>query len=524
MKILISFLGAAFVLIGIAAAVMAPDMLAMAIIAVMIVVVLLGFLFGMLPVAGFFSGFRKGRESIEEALSVQSDSPWIAVQQNTDFFHQRILNGMFADYIRKAAQQAQDGLEPGNLEDIINDDSLAIRSWQSLVQQIPGTLTALGLLGTFVGLITGISSIGFSSVDAALGSIEVLLAGIRTAFYTSVIGVIFSILFNISSKTVWNLMLRELGYFMEQFHMYVVPSTDEQARLRHTREMKSVMECLNRIPSPKEDETAAQPLLAPDGTPVPKPGESQLMEDVREGLKNNEFIFYLQPRYNLITQEIVAGEALLRWKNKKLGIVPSSSFLPIVEENGFIVRIDNYIWESVFQTIHSWLENGLRPIPISVNLSKADVMSMDVAFFFTSMSHKYQVPPRYVDIELSQSAYLECEETVREAETQLRQAGFRVIIDDFDGNFAAMNLLSSCHADAIKMDLRTKSIEDVEELYEQTQRMHFPIIVESIETSKQLGAIRQCGCTEGQGFYFCRPIPVEEFEQNLGQSAAVKQE
>lgn len=516
MKIMISLLGVVFLLIGISAAAMAPDMLAMAIVLVMILVVGLGFLFGMMPVASFAAGFRKGRESIAETVEVQSDSPWTAAQQNTDFFHQRVLNGLFATYIEKATQQALDDVKPGNIEDIINDESLAIRSWQTLVTQIPGTLTALGLLGTFVGLITGISNIGFSSVEAALGSIEVLLGGIRTAFYTSVIGVIFSILFNMFSKAVWNVMLRELGYFIEQFHTYIVPSTEEQQRIEHKQEMKTVLECLGRIPDPKQQETEAAIASIASGRES-KNSENQLMEDIREGLKNDEFIFYLQPRFNLNTNQITASEALLRWKRQKLGIVPSSSFLPIVEANGFIVRIDNYIWEKVFKTLHDWIEEGLRPTPISVNLSKTDVLAMDVAFFFTSMSHKYHVPPTYVDIEIAQNAYLECETAVREAETQLRQAGFRVIIDDFDGNFSAMNLLSLCHADAIKMDLRTKSIEDVEELYEQTQKMNFPIIVESIENSKQLGAIRQCGGTEGQGFYFCRPIPVEEFEQGLRQ-------
>ncbi len=515
MKILFTLLGVIFILVGAAAAALAPDMLAMAIVSAMILVVFLGFIFGVIPVASFTAGFRKGRRSIDDAMTVQSDSPWTAAQQNTDFFHQRVLNKLFASYIRKTAQQALDGIEPGNIEEIINDESLAIRSWQSLVQQIPGTLTALGLLGTFVGLITGISNIGFSSVDAALGSIEVLLSGIRTAFYTSVIGVIFSIMFNMFSKAVWNIMLREMGYFMEQFHLNIVPSTEEQQRIQHAREIQAVMECLERIPDPTKEEDL---VVNPDGSSrSATPGESQFMEEIREGLKNNEFIFYLQPRYNLVTKEITASEALLRWKSKKLGIVPSSNFLPIVESNGFIVRIDTYIWESVFKTVHGWLEEGLRPTPISVNLSKTDILAMDVAFFFTSMSHKYQVPPRYVDVEISQNAYLECEDAVREAETQLRQAGFRVIIDNFDGNFAAMNLLSSSHADAIKMDLRTKTIEDVEELYEQTQKMNFPIIVESIENSKQLGAIRQCGGTEGQGFYFCRPVPVEEFENMMKQ-------
>lgn len=519
MKIMFTLLGVIFILIGGAAAALAPDMLAMSIIGAMIIVVALGFIFGIMRVAGFAVGFRKGRESIEQAMSIQSDSPWTAAQQSSSFFKQRVLDGLFASYVSKSAQQALEGIEPGNLEEIINDDSLAIRSWQTLVMQIPGTLTALGLLGTFVGLIAGISNIGFSSVDAALGSIEVLLAGVRTAFYTSVVGVIFSILFNMFSKAVWNIMLREMGFFMEQFHMYIVPSTEEQQRIQHAREMQAVMECLERIPDPAKEEDL---VVTPEGSRPATHGESQFMEEIREGLKNDEFIFYLQPRYNLITKEITASEALLRWKSKKLGIVPSSNFLPIVEANGFIVRIDNYIWESVFKTARRWLDEGLRPTPISVNLSKTDILAMDVAFFFTSMSHKYQVPPRYVDIEISQSAYLECEDAVREAETQLRQAGFRVIIDDFDGNFAAMNLLSTCHADAIKMDLRTKSIEDVEELYEQTQKMNFPIIVESIENSKQLGAIRQCGGTEGQGFYFCRPIPAEEFENMMKQG--MKQE
>lgn len=187
--------GILYVFVGAVSIAMSPDPFSLVVTAIMLLVVLAGYLLGMIPSAMFTAGFRKGRKNIRDIAAVQTDSTWLVAQNAESVFDQKILDQLYRNYVDHVKQQEEEGLIPRDIEEVINEDSLALRSWQPVMHQIPGSLTALGLLGTFIGLVTGISQIGFSSVDAALSSIEVLLSGIRTAFFTSIVGVIFSLLF-----------------------------------------------------------------------------------------------------------------------------------------------------------------------------------------------------------------------------------------------------------------------------------------------------------------------------------------
>ena len=205
----------------------APDTLSMLVLGVMCAVLVLGFFVGLMPALSYGSGFKTARQNIEHTLDVQSTETWIAVFKIDTLFRQRTLDNLFRDYKNKVEQQKEDGEIVNDVEEYISEDVLSLRTWQGLVLQIPGILTGLGILGTFIGLITGISSVGFSSVEAALESVSTLLGGIETAFYTSIAGVVLSILFNILNRMIWNTMLRDQGMFIESFHKLVIPSVEE---------------------------------------------------------------------------------------------------------------------------------------------------------------------------------------------------------------------------------------------------------------------------------------------------------
>ena len=222
----------------------------------------------------------------------------------------------------------------GGIDEAINEEELSLRCWQGVLVQIPGTLTGLGLLGTFIGLITGINSIQVSSVDAALTSIQTLFSGIQVAFYTSISGVILSIVFNIMLKIIWNIMLRDLGMFTAMFQRNVIPSVEEQARYSQKKEMYQIQEKLNRIPQNGNFSLSNMDLAFQNNAA----SESVLMPQILAGLQNNEFIFHLQPRYDLNTKEIIGAEALVRWNHAKLGMVAPSVFIPILEKNGYITK------------------------------------------------------------------------------------------------------------------------------------------------------------------------------------------
>lgn len=495
----------------------APDVLALVILGIMCLIVLLGYLVGILPVLLYAGGFRTARKNLERANEVNSTSPWLAVQQLEYLFHQSTLDRLFTDYKNKVNRQFREELIASDIEEVINEDALALRSWQNVIQQIPGTLTALGLLGTFIGLVTGIGGIGFSSVDAAISSIELLLAGINVAFYTSIAGVIYSILFNLLYKLIWNMMVREYGLFTEMFHMQVLPTVEEQSRERQRDEMKLVLERLDRLPKRKDS------TFMGNGSRIIDYGnEQRVMQEIREGMNKGEFTFYVQPRYDLNSRSMVGGEALMRWDHETLGIIAPTIYIPVVEANGYIVKLDRFIWEEVCKTIRRWIDSGIRPVPISVNISKTDILAMDVPGFFKEMIYKYKLPPRYLEFEISEIAYLQSYEAVIEVEKVLREHGFRVVVDGFDGDFMALGSMKDTEADAIKLDLRFigengLNVDVINDIFLQSRKLHVPLTVSGIESTEHLDMVKKAGCAEGQGFYLQRPIAIEKFENLMSR-------
>ena len=525
MRRLIYFL-VLFVLIGgMILTAYAPDEISTVFIVLMEIIVLLGVLFGILPIIQYYRGFESGLVNIERALDVQSSSTWSVVIQIEDFFHQSTMDELFREYQDKVQSQRDSGQILSDIDEYINDDILGLKSWANVVQQIPSTLTGLGLLGTFVGLIVGIQGIGFSSVNAALSSVQTLLAGIRVAFYTSIAGVILSLIFNIIYRISWNLMIRNMNLFIDEFHKNVIPPVEEQTRYRERKEMKQVLELLGRLPKEGSYAIAGQGGMSGMGSPMPAGNEQVLMPQILQGLRDGEFIFYLQPRFDLNTRAIVGSEALVRWNHGKLGMVSPAVFIPILESNGYITKLDQHIWEQVCVTIRGWIDRGLRPMPISINVTKTDILAMDVSEFFTGMLKKYRIPPRALEIDITLNAYVHASQSVLEAESKLRQNGFRVAVDGFTGDFIVLHSVGNIQADVLKLDLRNFSGNQnqnaLNSLFDQARKLQMTVAVEGIENMEQMTMLRKCGCTEGQGFYLSRPISIEDFEKLVSGEKAL---
>ncbi len=515
MRRLIYFLVVFILIGGVILTAYAPDEISTVFIVLMEVIVFLGVLFGIFPVIQFYRAFETGMENIERALEVQTSSTWSVMVQIDEFFHQRVMDEQFREYQEKVQAQRDSGQVLADIEDYINDDILGLKSWQNVVQQIPGTLTGLGILGTFIGLIVGIQGIGFSSVNAALSSVQTMLAGIRVAFYTSIAGVILSLVFNITYRISWNIMIRNMGIFVDEFHKNVIPPVEEQIRYRERREMKQITELLERLPKGGQFSVAGGggPAIQAQNTG----NEQILMPQILQGLKDGEFIFYLQPRFDLNTRKVVGAEALVRWKHGKLGMVSPAVFIPILESNGYITKLDQFIWEQVCVTIRRWIDSNIRPIPLSINVTKTDVLALDIAQFFDDMLKKYRIPPRYLEIEIAENAYLQSGHAVLETESKLRQNGFRVVMDGFDGDYIALNAITGFEADILKLDLRRLhgGVNQglLNSIFDQGKNLQLSLSVEGIENMEQMGMLRKCGCNEGQGFYLSKPISVEDFEE-----------
>ena len=496
-----------------------PDLLSMLFVALMVVIIVVAVFGGILPVIRYTHALERGMENIDRATEVQTSSTWAAILGYEDFFQQRMLDDSFDEYRSKVKGQQEAGQILCDITEYINDDVLALHSWQTLVGQVPGMLTSLGILGTFIGLLIGIRGIGFSTVNDALVSVQTLLSGIQMAFYTSIAGVILSLLFNILYRSAWNTLLRSLGLFVDSFHKNVIPSVEEQALYRERREFSQIAQLLDRLPKTPAFSTASGTSAAGG-----QDHEQILMPQILEGLQNGEFTFQLQPRFDINTRKIVGAEALVRWNHGKMGTVLPSIFIPVLERNGYITKLDQYIWEQVCVTLRRWIDAGLRPVPLSINVTKMDVLVMDVVEFFGTMIKKYRIPPRYLEIEIAENAYLNAASSVAQIEEKLRGAGFRVVIDGFDGDFFALKDIDLISADALKLDLRRfagrQSAAAMSELFTHARQLKLTLTAEGIENMEQLALLRKVGCSEGQGFLLSKPVTIEEFEALTNEGSA----
>ncbi len=507
---LFSYLSVAVLLgSGVVLTAYSPDMLSMVIVGFMCMIALAGCIYGLLPTISFTGGLLNGQSSIRKASGTEGTSTWVAALQIERFFKQKTLDKLFAEYREKVQHQRETGQIVSDIDEVLNEDVLALYTWRGVIAQIPGTLTGLGILGTFVGLLLGLRNISFITVEAALGSVQSILAGIDTAFYTSIAGVILSILFNIINNVLRNIMNRETGLFLENFHKTVIPTTDEQARYSSRREVRQILELLDRLPKNSSNPLSGEAMNGAGGN------ERVLMPQILEGLRKNEFTFFLQPQYELNTRKVIGAEALVRWNHPVLGVVSPSVFIPVLESNGYITKLDQYIWEQVCQTIRAWIDQGIRPLPISVNVTKTDILAMDVAEFFSDMLKKYRIPPKYLYIDIAKSAYLETHGALGDTIAQLQQMGFRVILDGFDGDYIGLSAVGEIGTDVLKLDLRSAEMAhktaSLPAVFAQARSLRLTLLAEGIENAEQLNALRKCGCTEGQGYFFSRPLSVSEF-------------
>ncbi len=494
-----------------------PDTLSRVIVFCITLLGIVGIVSCLFPMLLFITAFDQARKKMRRAEDTSSEVAWVSVLGTEKYFEQKKLDKIFGDYREKIKAQRDAGQVMTDIEEYINEDVLALLSWQGVAAQIPGTMTSLGLLGTFVGLLYSLQQIGLSNIDEILESIETILLGINVAFYTSISGIILSIIFNISYNIIKNTLSREAGMFMEDFHKYIVPATDEQTRYMEWTEVRNIVKLLERLPR------NGGYSLAGGGEGNGKGGHNRneqiLMPQILDGLKNREFIFFLQPRYELSTKKIVGAEALVRWNHGSLGLISPAVFIPLLESNGYITKLDQYIWEEVCKTIRKWLEEGYRPIPLSVNVTKTDILALDVGSFFEEMLDKYDIPPKYLDIEISENAYLQSQGLVNELEEHLMKAGFKVVMDGFNGDYVAFNFVdrTGINAGVLKLDLRyfeeENNLNGLMELFERARKQNITIMAEGIENMEQLNALRKAGCTEGQGFYFSKPLSLEEFDK-----------
>lgn len=244
--------------------------------------------------------------------------------------------------------------------------------------------------------------------------------------------------------------------------------------------------------------------------------------EMETALLNGEFHVYLQPKINMITSRVYGAEALSRWVHPTYGILSPDKYIPIFEENGFIFKLDMYMFEEICKMKARWREQdvGFENIPISINMSRPHLLRQAVVDELLDITKKYDVDPSEIDIEITENMYLKDHTALTEVVCKLQSFGFHVSIDDFGSGFSALNMLKDIPVDTIKIDKEFLQISTNNERGKKVIKhiillckdLKFNIMVEGVETAEQVKFLVGYGCEIVQGFYYSRPITVEEFE------------
>lgn len=249
--------------------------------------------------------------------------------------------------------------------------------------------------------------------------------------------------------------------------------------------------------------------------------EHEIQNRADEALKNGEFRIYMQPKCNMRDGKIVGAEALVRWEHPQRGLISPGIFIPVFERNGFIKKLDIYMWEETAKWLSKRRRRGERVLPVSVNVSRIDILGMDVFEIFHKIVEKYEISPDMLEVEVTESAYTGRPEKIIATIEQLMHYGFTVLMDDFGSGYSSLNVLKDINIDILKLDMRfldnanKKSRDILVSVVHMARWLKLKVIAEGVETKEQVEFLLGIGCIYAQGYYYYHPMPLGEMEKLL---------
>lgn len=251
--------------------------------------------------------------------------------------------------------------------------------------------------------------------------------------------------------------------------------------------------------------------------------EKEIENIMESALEHNEFEVYLQPKYLLANNKVVGAEALVRWNRGEAGIIQPNDFIPIFEKNGFIRKLDLYMFEKVCELMEKWKiqHPNVEIPPISVNISRVHLSDQNLPTKLWAIANKYKIDHNLLEIELTESAVFLGLDNMIEIMHNIKKAGFLLSIDDFGSGYSSLGALKDLPTDFVKLDKsflddsvnnqRSESI--IRNIISMTKGLGIATVAEGVEDAAQANLLRSAGCDIVQGFYFSKPITIEEFEK-----------
>lgn len=237
---------------------------------------------------------------------------------------------------------------------------------------------------------------------------------------------------------------------------------------------------------------------------------------------NREFFVQMQPKTNMLTDKIVGAEALVRWKHPEKGIIRPDEFIPVFEKDGYILNLDEFVWEESCRYISKWMQKGIQ-IPVSVNVSRMHIFDESFINKLICLTEKYNIPKHLLELEFTESAMLDDVEDLYRIMEKLGGMGFPLVMDDFASGYSSLNMLKALDFDVVKLDKEfvdevtdnNKSYQLVAATIGMLQKLNIRIVGEGIETLDQVEKLKNAGLIIAQGYYYSRPLNIDSFEEKL---------
>ena len=246
----------------------------------------------------------------------------------------------------------------------------------------------------------------------------------------------------------------------------------------------------------------------------------------------DEYEVYYQPKYDPRTKELRGAEALIRWQSPELGFVSPGRFIPIFEKNGFITNIDHYMLSHVAVDQKKWLDDGLKCVPVSVNVSRAHFAEEDLAEQIRDIVDAAGTPHNLIEIELTESAFFDDKKAMVNTINKLKEYGFTVSMDDFGSGYSSLNSLKDMPLDVLKLDAEFFRGEEsdgrgrivVSEAIKLAQSLNMRTVAEGVEVKEQVDFLAGEGCDMIQGYYFAKPMPKNDYRSRIEAGKADPEE
>lgn len=249
--------------------------------------------------------------------------------------------------------------------------------------------------------------------------------------------------------------------------------------------------------------------------------EKELEADMEYALKNHEFEVYYQPQININTGELAGAEALVRWRHRSRGLLPPGMFIPLFEKNGFILKMDYYVLETVCGDMKGWIEEGKKVCPVSFNYSRMHLYDEGFHKKTIQIAKNYGISKDLLELEITETTAIENLDSFIEQVKELKESGFMISIDDYGSGYSSLNFLQKLDIDTLKLD---KSLFDNDEATHKkriiirhmvniAKDLNMQVICEGIETAEQIEFMKEIECSIAQGYYFAKPMPKKNFEE-----------